>query len=1436
MNKKLLAFSALVLSCFLGLGQNLSSLTFYRGDTLQGFDIGACQREAFRKQLHGYELVAFVKQHERKFMMTKYNLNPPVSRHPYAGVPTVLTAPCTNVDFSAGTFTGWTGAIGCNGNSTGPITVATPTITSSGINSPETSCSFHTLVNTSMLPQLDAYSGQPVVCPSGNTYSVRLGGEHVNVGANSNGGACNNPDPSGGNESGAEFIQESFVVTNSNALFTYKYSIVMDQITHTSGEQPYFRVQVLDSAGNPTNPCQQYYVEEDSLGDVPPGFLVSGSQDTQGNPVFYCPWTSNSISLTQYLGHSIIIRFTAAGCTLGGHFCYAYVDAACGSILSQITGSPKVCAGGTDTLTAPASSGGSTYQWQTLPSGTTGIVGPTNTQQVVVNQNGTYEVVITYAGGAHCSYALDTTITFTPLPVLNGTGAPSSCFGLHNGSASVNVTASTGPYSYSWSPPPGGGQGHDTATGLIPLTLYTVTVTSGHGCVSKDTIRVPEPPILKAIHTQDSTSCNGGNNGSGKAIPSGGTPAYAYSWVPSGGNGATAAGLSAGIYTCTVTDRNGCTTTTIDTIRQPNPLVVTNLATRTKCHGDSTGSDTVFVTGGSKTYSYLWSPNTGTTSKITGVPAGTYTVTVTDNHNCVSTSIALVKQPPLLVLASASRPTPCLGHTGDATITPSGGTGSYTYSWSPLPLVSSVDSTGGVAAGIYTVTVKDSNGCTQISSIAVSNTGGPKDTILHSHQVLCFGGTNGNATCLGSGGTGALTYSWSPSGTPTTPTDTTIINLPAGVYISTVTDASHCQTSVTDTIHQPTKVTATAVITNVNCFGQSTGSAVLTTSGGHPGYTYTWSPHGGNTSTGTAMPAGNYTCAIADTNGCPGTINLNITQPPLFATVDTTISTICYGQANGAALVTPTGGVQNYTYSWSGAGGNSPSATGLAAGTYTSTVTDAHGCTSITTAIVVQPAVVAPTNTTLGVACNGGTNGTATAVGVGGNAGIYSYSWSPSGGTSATTFALPAGTYTCTVTDAKGCVGTTVADIIQPALLVVNNIPKDITCNGLTNGKDSVTVTGGTSSYSYSWLPSGGTSSVASGLATNTYTCIVTDAHGCFQTTSIFISEPLALKDTISPLTLRCFGNTNGVDTAKVTGGTSSYSYSWSPGGATTAVINGLSAQTYTCTVTDAHGCVSTKTLVVNQPPQLVGTPSSTPAICLSDSGTASVFTTGGVPNYIYSWSTHFGTGVGINLLGPGTYTCTIFDANGCRIVVPVTVPQVNNSVHANFIASSYVGVAPDSIFFFDNSSPNANHWTWSFGDGNGTENAKNTFNVYTTGGIYTVSEVVTDNHGCDSLYERIITIKDRPSSLVVPNVFTPNGDGRNDFMDVKWEAIDSYDMKIYDRWGVLMAHIIHPWLGWDGLTFTGGKASDGTYYWVVAATGTDGKNYALDGFVQLIR
>jgi hypothetical protein len=436
-----------------------------------------------------------------------------------------------------------------------------------------------------------------------------------------------------------------------------------------------------------------------------------------------------------------------------------------------------------------------------------------------------------------------------------------SCNGGSNGSATVNATGGNG-FTYNWSPGNPAGDGTATATGLTAGN-WTVTVTNSCGLSNSTVFNITQPATsVTATQSQTNVTCNGGSNGSATVVASGGTGSYTYSWSPSGGTGATTTGRSAGNYTVTITDANGCSIQKAFIITAPAALTATQSQTNVSCNGGSNGSASVIASGGTGSYTYLWAPSGGTGATATGLSVGNYTVTITDTNNCSIQKAFTITAPAVLTATQSQTNVSCnSGSNGSASVIASGGTGSYSYSWSPAGGTGATAT--GLSAGNYTVTITDTNNCSIQKAFTITAPAVLTATQSQSN-LSCNGGSNGSATVVASGGTGSYTYAWAPAGG----TGATATGLSAGNYTVTITDTNNCSIQKLFTITAPAALTATQSQLNVSCNGGSNGSASVIASGGTGSYTYSWAPSGGTGATATGLSVGNYTVTITDASNC----------------------------------------------------------------------------------------------------------------------------------------------------------------------------------------------------------------------------------------------------------------------------------------------------------------------------------------------------------------------------------------------------------------------------------------------------------------------------------------------------------------------------------------------------------------------------------------
>ena len=545
-------------------------------------------------------------------------------------------------------------------------------------------------------------------------------------------------------------------------------------------------------------------------------------------------------------------------------------------------------------------------------------------------QGGGQDAFLVKFNGCSNSYTITTTST-NP-----GCGA-------NNGTATAYPSGGTTPYTYNWS----NGGNTSTITGLSAGT-YNVTVYDANGCTatSSVTLNSSSAPSVIAYGT-DPTGC-GTSNGTATAYPSGGTTPYTYNWS-NGGNTSTITGLSAGTYSVTVYDANGCTATSSVTLNSSSAPSVTASGTDPSGCGTSNGTATAYPSGGTLPYTYNWS-NGGNTSTITGLAGGTYNVTVYDANVCYATaSVTLTTQNAPTLVVSSSDPSACGAMDGTASVSASGGTPPYTYYWSNGQTTSTIT---GLLGGTYTITVYDALMCSVTSSVTLSGSTSTPTIMLSSTDPTSCGSSDGSITAYITGGTAPYTYLWDD---PSSQTTATINNLAAGVYNLTVTDINGCFAYESISLNNFGGPSISIIPVNVSCHGYTDGSATIYTTNGTPPYTYLWNdPASQSTSSIINLQAGTYSVSCTDAAGCITTELVSITEPNQLTIAmsyqNITNIIIC----DGTATATPNGGTPPYSYQWDPNTSNqtSQTATGLCLGIYYVVVTDANNCTENNTIFV----------------------------------------------------------------------------------------------------------------------------------------------------------------------------------------------------------------------------------------------------------------------------------------------------------------------------------------------------------------------------------------------------------------------------------------------------------------------------------------------------
>ncbi|WP_282070304.1 beta strand repeat-containing protein, partial [Olleya namhaensis] len=957
------------------------------------------------------------------------------------------------------------------------------------------------------------------------------------------------------------------------------------------------------------------------------------------------------------------------------------------------------CANGQATAIVSGGTANYTYLWSAS-------AGSATTASVTGLSDGTHSVTVTDANNCTLTQSIVIECVNTcdaEIAITNVTDV--LCTGDTTGTGTVTANSDANPsatFTFVWND---GNSDVQTDTAVTSSTLanlsagvYSVSVTiDGTVCqaVAK-TIAITEPSNalnVTATTTDESGPTTG--DGTATAIVTGGVAPYTYSWTPNGETTDALTGLSAAEYCVTVTDANGCTDTTCVTVNPGscNNLSVTGSSNPAICFGESNGSITATVTGGSGNFSYSWDTISNTTTSVNNLPAGDYTITVTDNVTlCATNTTITINEPNVLSSAIAVTNILCKGDaTGSLDLAVNGGNGGYTFLWNDTN-ASTTEDLINVVAGTYTVTITDSKGCETTNSATILEPAAVVSASITSQtNVDCFGTNSATVTVEGAGGITPYTYSIDNGVNYVT--SGTFNDLSEGNYTVIVLDANGCTFNQPITITEPTAALEASItsVTNVLCNSEATGSINITVTGGTAPYTYVWNDVSNSTSQDLSnVIAGAYNVTITDANDCTTSIGATITEPTSALSLNITKvdATTAQGCSNGEATAIVSGGTANYTYLWSASAGSqtTANATGLSDGTHSVTITDANNCT-ITQSIVIEcvntcDAEIAITNVT-DVLCTGDTtgSGTVTANSDANPSATFTFVWNDgvsdvqtdTAVTSSTLASLSSGVYSVSVT-----IDGTVCQAVEETIAITEpSNALDVTAtttdeSGPTTGDGTATavVTGGVEPYSYSWSPGGETTNAISGLSAGDYTITVTDANGCTDSTTVTVNpgtcNNLSVTGASNPAI--CFGESNGSITATVTGGSGNFNYSWDTIPNTTTSVSNLPAGDYTITVTDTvTQCTTSTTITINEPNILSSAIAVSNILCKDDAtGSLDLAVNGGNGGYTFLWNdTNASTTEDLINVVAGTYTVTITDSKGCETTQSATILEPATSVSA---------------------------------------------------------------------------------------------------------------------------------------------------------------------------
>ena len=747
-----------------------------------------------------------------------------------------------------------------------------------------------------------------------------------------------------------------------------------------------------------------------------------------------------------------------------------------------------------------------------------------------------------------------------------------------------------------------------------------------------------------------------------------------------------------------------------------------------------------------------------------------------------------------------------------------------------------------MAAGNYTIGIKDKNGCLSSVSVTISEPSALSLSATSITNVDCKGNSTGSITVSGSGGTSPYTFN---IGGGSYNSSSTFSTLAAGTYTIGIKDNNGCTNSIKVTVTEPSALSvASTSTTNVDCKGNSTGSITVSGSGGTTPYNYNIGGGSYQTSgTFSSLTAGTYTIGIKDKNGCLSSVSVTISEPSLSLSASNTQTNVtCNGLGDGSISVTAKGGTTPYTYNIGGGTyGSSSTFSSLAAGTYTIGVKDNNGCTITASVTITEPKVLSVASSSItNVDCKGNSTGSVTVTGSGGTT---AYTYNISGGsyqTSNTFSSLAAGNYMIGIKDKNGCLSSVSVTITEPGALAFSTSITDVSCDGGNDGVINITASSGTSPYQYRMGTSGSwqSSNTYGSLTKGSYTIYVRDANLCQTSSTVAINESVTLTavlDVNSSANL-CLGNVHYFSGSRSTINSGTMKMDWDFGDGSTTTGNSVSHTyatagtfTVTMTVTGSTGCVKVqKTTVKTYPnPIVVYCPIDIKGNCLNqqcfrgnkfDFKSTSYIASGTISNYDWDFgdgSTKSGSGVtqtshSYSKTGKFKSTLTLKSDNGC-----VSTDNYDVNVLAHPIAKGAISSA-DSCFnsnYYDFTSNGTSavagsiikNYVWDFGSSSNP--ASSTVDMpkniqYSVDGIKYISLAVLDMNGCSDTNKLNIKVYPSPLPKIELDATTPNAK----------QCFKGNAFKFVNKTTIKSGNLTYNWDFGDGTTSTATSPSSKSY------------------------
>jgi gliding motility-associated-like protein len=671
-----------------------------------------------------------------------------------------------------------------------------------------------------------------------------------------------------------------------------------------------------------------------------------------------------------------------------------------------------------------------------------------------------------------------------------------------------------------------------------------------------------------------------------------------------------------------------------------------------------------------------------------------------------------------------------------------------------------------------------------------------------------------------------------------TSADEDIFNLEAGNYTLNIEDDGGCPYSESFTINEPEIFVFGATDFDpqtISCFGANDGTIGITVEGGTMPYTYSWTRDGLPFSSDedlTNLGPGNYEISVIDANNCgPIVQSFVIEEPPLLeATLESQTNVLCFGESTGAISINVSGGRPDYVYSWTGPNGftsTDQNINALFAGIYSVTVTDSSACEDTLEVTIIQNDEISIDVTTTEIECYGDNDASITINTISGGVAPYEIEWS-NFGTGNVQTNLSAGTYTITITDAENCFRDFPIVIEEAPIFLIDPVVTQMSCSGENDASIILNFQGGIDPVTVVWSDDPSAGVERNNLAPGNYSVTITDGTPCVIQESFTINNiaPLVISANITNA-LDCDNTNSGAINLLVQGGTEPYAFEWSNGAITEDLVD-ITPNFYAVLVTDANGCeIEGNWEVTRFEPLAVEVDVQSEVDCEAQTvnQTFVAMASGGVPPFQFSWSSGTVSGNKNELMTTeenGLVILEVTDSQGCNTSFSFNVetPVLGDP---DFEVSSFgftnygVFAIQDPIQFTNTATGDYVSVLWDFGDGSFSAE-ENPVHTYVQVGNYVVTQTVTYPFGC--VYTKIVTlIVEKGYKLIMPNAFTPNDDGLNDFFGPEHIGLNQLEINIYDTWGSLIySESGDDIRGWDG-KINDEDAENGNYYYTFKAS-----------------